>query len=104
MRYTACRDTPCHARDQGGVMDRNSDGNESPAICLMSKYTKASQSLTSGRGMEMQDDRAREYRASAAQCLGLAATASDPRTRSVLLLMAQRWMELANGIPKGLQG
>ena len=43
----------------------------------------------------MPDDPFHEYRASAAGCLKLAAKATNAGTRTVLLRMAQRYMELA---------
>jgi hypothetical protein len=42
-------------------------------------------------------DRFDEFRKAATDCVALARIASDPGTRSSLLLMAQRWYDLANG-------
>jgi hypothetical protein len=44
----------------------------------------------------MLDNPSLESRASAAQCLRLAASATDPTSRASLLLLAQKWMERAN--------
>jgi hypothetical protein len=68
---------------------------------LMSKYTKASQSLTLKLGMEMPGDHSLEYRASAGACLRLAANATNSGTRTALLMMAQRYMELAGDRSSG---
>jgi hypothetical protein len=38
-----------------------------------------------------------DFRKAAVDCLRLARATSDPSTRASLLLMAQRWFELANG-------
>jgi hypothetical protein len=44
------------------------------------------------------DDRpSDEFRRAASQCLQLARLASDPSIRTSLLLMAQKWSDLANG-------
>ena len=44
----------------------------------------------------MSGDRSAEFRASAADCLKLARRAGDPRIRAALLVMAQRWLDLAD--------
>jgi hypothetical protein len=44
-------------------------------------------------------DRSEAFRRAALECLRLARTASDEGTRASLLLMAQRWFDLANGPP-----
>jgi hypothetical protein len=44
-------------------------------------------------------DRSDEYRRAALECLRLARTTSDERTRASLLIMAQRWFDFANGLP-----
>jgi hypothetical protein len=44
-------------------------------------------------------DRSDEFRAAASECLRLARLTSDESTRASLLVMAQRWFELANGPP-----
>jgi hypothetical protein len=46
--------------------------------------------------MDTPDDRSLEARASAAECLRLAAVATDAGSRAALLLMAQKWMEHAD--------
>jgi hypothetical protein len=46
----------------------------------------------------MLGDRAAQYRASAAECLALAASASDGTRRASLLLMAQKWIEKADAL------
>ena len=51
--------------------------------------------------MEMLDDHSREFRASAAKCLRLAAYTTDSGTRTALLSMAQRYMELAGDRSSG---
>jgi hypothetical protein len=43
-------------------------------------------------------DRSDEFRA-ASECLRLAHTTSDDNTRAALLIMAQKWFDLANGPP-----
>jgi hypothetical protein len=45
--------------------------------------------------MTSPDDRYSEFRASAAECLLLATSVTDQRTRAALLAMAQRWLDLA---------
>jgi hypothetical protein len=70
----------------------------------MSKYTEASQSLAPRKEWEMPDDHSLEYRGSATECLRLAATATDPGTRTALLLMAQKWMELAGTRSRAQRG
>jgi hypothetical protein len=42
-------------------------------------------------------DRSDEFRKAALECLQLARIASDEGTRVSLLIMAQRWFDLANG-------
>lgn len=42
-------------------------------------------------------DRSDEFRNAASDCLQLARLTSDPSTRASLLLMAQKWFDLANG-------
>jgi hypothetical protein len=42
-------------------------------------------------------DRSDEFRKAAADCLRLARVTSDAATRASLLVMAQRWFDLANG-------
>ena len=44
----------------------------------------------------MSGDRSAEFRASAADCLKLARRAGDPRIRAALLVMPQRWLDLAD--------
>lgn len=46
----------------------------------------------------MPRDMAAEYRASAAECLMLATSASDALRRAALLLMAQKWIEKADAL------
>jgi len=41
-------------------------------------------------------NRASDFRASAAECLLLATSVTDQRTRTALLAMAQRWLDLAD--------
>jgi hypothetical protein len=38
-----------------------------------------------------------EFRQAASECLRLARTTSDQSTRASLLIMAQKWFDLANG-------
>jgi hypothetical protein len=45
----------------------------------------------------MPDDRTRDRRKLAAGCLIAAHEIADPNLRAVLLGMAQRWLDLANG-------
>jgi hypothetical protein len=45
----------------------------------------------------MQDDRAIAFRMWAAECLDHAQYATDPSIHAALLMMAQNWMDLANG-------
>jgi hypothetical protein len=45
-------------------------------------------------------DRSDEFRAAASECLRLARTTSDESTRASLLVMAQKWFDLANGSPR----
>jgi hypothetical protein len=45
-------------------------------------------------------DRSDEYRAAASECLRLARMTSDENARTSLLVMAQKWFDLANG-PRG---
>jgi hypothetical protein len=56
--------------------------------------------------MEMPDDHSLGNRASAGACLRLATTATNSGTRTALLMMAQRYMELAGDRSSGaaLQG
>jgi hypothetical protein len=42
-------------------------------------------------------DRSDEFRKLAAECVTIARSTSDPVTRASLLMMAQRWYDLANG-------
>lgn len=42
-------------------------------------------------------DRSDEFRRAAANCVAVARTTDDPATRVSLLIMAQRWYDLANG-------
>ena len=42
-------------------------------------------------------DRFYEFRKAAADCVALARTTNDPTTRTSLLIMAQKWYDLANG-------
>ena len=65
---------------------------------LMSKYTEASQSLAPRKEWEMPADHSLGYRGSATECLRLAATPTD------LLLMAQKWMELAGTRSRAQRG
>jgi hypothetical protein len=59
---------------------------------LMSNDTGASHQVTG-----MPDDQALESRASAAaECLKLAASATDPASRVSLLLLAQKWIQWTN--------
>jgi hypothetical protein len=44
-------------------------------------------------------DRSDEFRKAAQDCLQLARATSDPGTRAALLLMAQKWFDLADGSP-----
>jgi hypothetical protein len=44
-------------------------------------------------------DRTEELRATAAQCLALSRSTTDPRTRTNLLIMAQKLCDMANGQP-----
>ena len=44
-------------------------------------------------------DRTEELRGTAAQCLALAQSISDPRTRAALITMAQKLHEMANDRP-----
>jgi hypothetical protein len=49
----------------------------------------------------MPDDRSLEYRASAAECLRLAARTTDPVRRTEYLALAQVWKDLANEVIQG---
>ena len=51
--------------------------------------------------MEMPGDHSLEYRESAGACLRLAANATNSGTRTALLMMAQRYMELAGDRSSG---
>ena len=51
--------------------------------------------------MEMPDDRSLEYRSSAAECLRLAAHATDPLRRTEYLALAQIWTDLAKEVIQG---
>jgi hypothetical protein len=42
-------------------------------------------------------DRSDEFRRMAADCIAIARTITDPGNRAVLLTMAQKWFDLANG-------
>ena len=42
-------------------------------------------------------DQSDEFRKRASDCLAAARTAEDPATRANLLIVAQRWFDLANG-------
>jgi hypothetical protein len=44
-------------------------------------------------------DRTEELRATAAQCLALSRSTTDPRTRTNLLIMAQKLCDMANSQP-----
>lgn len=44
-------------------------------------------------------DRSDEFRRAAFECLRLARTTFDENTRASLLIMAQKWFDLANGPP-----
>ena len=44
-------------------------------------------------------DRSDDFRKAALDCLRLAHTTTDHGTRAALLLMAQKWFDLANGPP-----
>ena len=44
-------------------------------------------------------DRTEELRGTAAQCLALSQSTSDPRTRAALITMAQKLHEMANDRP-----
>jgi hypothetical protein len=44
-------------------------------------------------------DRSDEFRVAASECLRLARLTSDGSTRASLLVMAQKWFDLANGPP-----
>ena len=44
-------------------------------------------------------DRSDEFRKAAADCLALLRVTTDPKTRVSLLVMAQRWFDLANRSP-----
>jgi hypothetical protein len=44
-------------------------------------------------------DRSGEFRKAAADCLALVRVTTDPTARVSLLVMAQRWYDLANGSP-----
>jgi hypothetical protein len=46
-------------------------------------------------------DRSDEYRKSALECLELARTIADPTVRASLLVMAEKWFELATDRPRG---
>ena len=53
----------------------------------------------------MTDDTAYHARATAAECLRLAAQQrTDPGSRAALLTMAQRWMEWASNRGKNMRG
>ena len=67
----------------------------------MSKYTKRPKLNAPTLGMEMPGDHSLEYRASAGACLRLAANATNSGTRTALLMMAQRYMELAGDRSSG---
>ena len=42
-------------------------------------------------------DRSDEFRKLATDCLAIARTMTDPGNRAILLTMAQKWFDLANG-------
>jgi len=42
-------------------------------------------------------DRSDEFRRAAANCIAIARTTTDSASRAILLTMAQRWYDLANG-------
>ena len=48
-------------------------------------------------------DRIDQLRATAAQCLSLAQSTTDPQTRAALLIMAQRLNELASNRPASFE-
>jgi hypothetical protein len=54
--------------------------------------------LFCARGPDM-PDRSDEFRRAARECLQRARAATDEGTRLSLLIMAQRWFDLANGPP-----
>jgi hypothetical protein len=60
---------------------------------VLSRSTESSQL---NRGLKMPDDPSLDPRASAAECLRLAASTTNPTSRASLLLLAQKWMEKAN--------
>jgi hypothetical protein len=55
--------------------------------------------LASVRRTHLMADRADELKETAAQCLALAHTTTDPQTRAALLIMAQKLYERANRPP-----
>jgi hypothetical protein len=42
-------------------------------------------------------DRSDEFRKMATDCIAIARTMTDPGNRAILLTMAQKWFDLANG-------
>jgi hypothetical protein len=53
--------------------------------------------LVVSRGEGELPDRSDEFRKLAADCLAIARTVTDPGNRAILLTMAQKWFDLANG-------
>ena len=49
-------------------------------------------------------DRSDEFRKLATDCVAIARMTADPGNRAILLTMAQRWFELANGPASNLDG
>jgi hypothetical protein len=60
-----------------------------PGLCLC-QNTRKRRKVSAPSGLEMPDHHSVEYKVSATDCLRLAATATDPGTRTALLLMAQQ--------------
>ena len=53
--------------------------------------------LVVSRGEGKLPDRSDEFRKLATDCLAVARTVTDPGNRAILLTMAQKWFDLANG-------
>ena len=53
--------------------------------------------LVVSRGEGEVPDRSDKFRKLAADCLAVARTVTDPGNRAILLTMAQKWFDLANG-------
>jgi hypothetical protein len=49
------------------------------------------------RGVGTMPDHSDEFRRTAANCISVARTITDPGRRVIVLTMAQRWYDLANG-------